>query len=262
MKITDFGKYKQDGRKISMLTCYDYWTASIVEESSVDCLLVGDSLGMVMHGQDSTVTVTMDMMELHTQAVVRGAPSKFIVGDMPFLSNRGSLDKSLENVQRLMRAGAQAIKLEGVKGNESLISHLVESGVPVMGHLGLMPQSVNTLGGYKVQGKSQQQADDITAQALQAQASGCFALVLECVPTSLGQSLSQALNIPVIGIGAGVHTDGQVLVMQDMLGAFSHNANFVRTYCNLKETLQQAFDGFDEDVKSEQYPNADESYPS
>ncbi len=245
-----------------MLTCYDYWTASIVAESSVDCLLVGDSLGMVMHGHDSTVTVTMEMMELHTQAVARGAPAKFIVGDMPFLSNRGSLDRSLENVHRLMRAGAHAVKIEGVRGNESLISHLVDSGVPVMGHLGLMPQSVNTLGGYKVQGKSQEQADLITAQALQAQSSGCFALVLECVPTSLGQSLSEALDIPVIGIGAGVHTDGQVLVMQDMLGAFSRNANFVRTYATLNETLQQAFDSFDQDVKSEHYPNADESYPS
>ena len=136
-----------------MLTCYDFWTAKIVETSSVDCLLVGDSLSMVMHGHDSTVTATMDMMELHTQAVARGAPNKFVVGDMPFLSNRGSLDKSLDNVLRLMRAGAQAVKIEGVRGNEALISHLVESGVPVMGHLGLMPQSINTLGGYKVQGK-------------------------------------------------------------------------------------------------------------
>ena len=245
-----------------MLTCYDFWTANIVENSSVDCLLVGDSLSMVMHGHDSTVTATMDMMELHTQAVARGAPSKFIVGDMPFLSYRGSLDKSLENVLRLMRVGAQAIKIEGVKGNEALISHLVESGVPVMGHLGLMPQSVNTLGGYKVQGKGQQQVDEITEQALLAQESGCFSMVLECVPDTLGKALSQALKIPVIGIGAGVDTDGQVLVMQDMLGASDHKAKFVRSYCNLQETLKQSFDEFDEDVKAQQYPNADESYQS
>lgn len=245
-----------------MLTCYDFWTAQIVDKSSVDCLLIGDSLSMVMHGHDSTVSATMDMMELHIQAVVRGAPSKFIVGDMPFLSNRGSLDRSLENVLRLMKAGAQAVKIEGVKGNESLISHLVESGVPVMGHLGLMPQSVNTLGGYKVQGKNQEQVDDITQQALAAQELGCFSMVLECVPEDLGQSLSKALEIPVIGIGAGVHTDGQVLVMQDMLGTSDHKARFVRTYCNLQETLRQAFDSFDADVKAEHYPNADESYPS
>lgn len=245
-----------------MLTCYDFWTASIIEKSSIDCLLVGDSLSMVMHGQQSTVTATMDMMELHTQSVSRGAPSKFIVGDMPFLSNRGSLDRSLGNVLRLMRAGAHAVKIEGVKGNESLIQHLVESGVPVMGHLGLMPQSVNSLGGYKVQGKDQQQADEITAQALRAQELGCFSMVLECVPESLGRSLSQALEIPVIGIGAGADTDGQVLVMQDMLGAFDHKAKFVRTYCNLQEILKSSFDSFDADVKSQQYPNADESYQS
>ena len=245
-----------------MLTCYDFWTAKIVETSSVDCLLVGDSLSMVMHGHDSTVTATMDMMELHTQAVARGAPNKFVVGDMPFLSNRGSLDKSLDNVLRLMRAGAQAVKIEGVKGNEALISHLVESGVPVMGHLGLMPQSVNTLGGYKVQGKNQQQVDQITEQALLAQELGCFSMVLECVPQTLGKAISQTLAIPVIGIGAGVDTDGQVLVMQDMLGASEHRAKFVRTYCNLQETLKQSFDEFDEDVKAQQYPNADESYLS
>ncbi len=137
-----------------MLTCYDFWTANIVENSSIDSLLVGDSLSMVMHGHDSTVTATMDMMELHTQAIARGAPSKFIVGDMPFLSSRGSLDKSVDKVIRLMRVGAQAVKIEGVRGNEALTNRLVESGVPVMGHLGLMPQSVNTLGGYKVQGKN------------------------------------------------------------------------------------------------------------
>lgn len=262
MKITDFIEYKQAGRKISMLTCYDFWTATIVDNSSVDCLLVGDSLSMVMHGHDSTVTATLEMMELHTRAVARGAPSKFIVGDMPFLSNRGSLDKSLDGVLRLMQAGAHAIKLEGVNGNETLIQHLVESGVPVMGHLGLMPQSVNTLGGYKVQGKDQQQVDEITRQALRAQELGCFSIVLECVPESLGKSLSQALQIPVIGIGAGVDTDGQVLVMQDMLGASEHKARFVRTYCNLQETLKQAFDHFDDDVKAQQYPNADESYQS
>lgn len=262
MKITDFGQFKAEGRKISMLTCYDFWTANIIEQSSIDCLLVGDSLNMVMHGQDSTVTASMEMMELHVRAVSRGAPSKFIVGDMPFLSNRGSLDRSVDNVLALMQAGAHAVKIEGVKGNESLIRHLVDSGVPVMGHLGLMPQSVNTLGGYKVQGKDQQQAADITEQALQAQQLGCFSMVLECVPESLGKSLSQSLDIPVIGIGAGVDTDGQVLVMQDMLGAFDRKAKFVRTYCNLQQILKTSFDSFDQDVKSQQYPNADESYRS
>ena len=260
MKITDFKEYKLAGRKISMLTCYDFWTANIVETSGVDCLLVGDSLSMVMHGHESTVTATMEMMELHTQAVARGAPSKFIVGDMPFLSYRGSLDKSLENVLRLMRVGAQAIKIEGVKGNETLIEHLVESGVPVMGHLGLMPQSINTLGSYKVQGREQQQFDDTIEQARLAQELGCFSMVLECVPETLGKSLSQSLEIPVIGIGAGVDTDGQVLVMQDMLGAFDHQAKFVRTYFNLQESLKNSFDRFNEDVKAQQYPSAEESY--
>lgn len=260
MNISHFAKRKADGEKISFLTCYDTWTASILNTSQVDGILVGDSLAMVMHGAASTVEATMEQMVLHTRAVKRGAPDKFIVGDLPFLSHRGSLDRGLENVRRLMAAGAHAVKLEGIDGNEQFITHVIESGVPVMAHLGLTPQSVNALGGYKIQGKVAEEAKKILEDSKKAQNLGCFALVLECIPQSIGTEISEKLSIPTIGIGAGAGTDGQILVMQDMLGAYEKNPKFVRQYCNLKNDLRNAFDAFDQDVKNQQYPNKDELY--
>ena len=260
MNISHFAQRKHSGEKIAFLTCYDYWTAQLLNDSQMDGILVGDSLAMVMHGAASTVEATMDLMVVHTRAVSLGAPNKFIVGDLPFLSYRGSLDHSLENVRRLMAAGAQAIKLEGIAGNEKLVTHLVESGVPVMAHLGLTPQSVNTIGGYKIQGKSEKDAQQIFNDSQVAEELGCFALVLECIPQSLGTQISQKLTIPTIGIGAGAGTDGQILVMQDMLGAFDKNAKFVRRYRNLSKDLRSAFDEFANDVKNVQYPNKEELY--
>ena len=260
MNISHFLSRKQKGEKFSFLTCYDYWTAQILNTSNVDGILVGDSLAMVVHGASSTVEATMDQMVAHTQAVRRGAPDKFIVGDLPFLSYRGSIDSGLENVRRLMAAGAQAIKLEGIRGNEKFITHLIESGVPVMAHLGLTPQSVNTMGGYRVQGKDKEGAEAIYEDSITAEKLGCFSLVLECVPQSLGTRISQKLKIPTVGIGAGAGTDGQILVMQDMLGAFDKNAKFVRKYRNLFEDLRKAFNEFDQDVKAVQYPGKEELY--
>ena len=260
MNIAHFAKSKENGEKISFLTCYDYWTAQILNSSQVDGILVGDSLAMVMHGADSTVEATMEQMVLHTQAVKKGAPDKFIVGDLPFLSHRGSLDHGLENVRRLMAAGAHAVKLEGIDGNEQFIAHVIESGVPVMAHLGLRPQSVNTLGGYKVQGKLDSEAQKIIKDSERAEALGCFSLILECIPQNIGTLISQKLKIPAIGIGAGAGTDGQILVMQDMLGAFEKNAKFVRRYRSLNNELREAFNEFDQDVKSSQYPNKEEIY--
>jgi len=260
MSVLNFLKWKQDQRKISMLTCYDYWTAQLVNASSVDALLVGDSAAMVMHGETSTLPATTEMIASHVRAVAKGAPSKFIVADMPFLSYRGDLNQTVSSVDQLMKAGAHAVKLEGIAGNQELILHLVQSGVPVMGHLGLTPQSVHTLGGYQVQGRDNTQQEEIYKKAQQVQDAGCFSLVLECVPTELGTRITKDLNIPTIGIGAGPNTDGQILVMQDMLGAFAKNAKFVRKYGNIAETLKHAFDSFDQDVKKQTYPSADESY--
>src|ERR1700722_8372461 len=185
MNIHDFYKKKESKEKISMITCYDYTSAKILAETSVDCLLVGDSVAMTMHGFKDTLSATLDMMSFHTAAVSRGAGDKFIVSDLPFMSYRKSLSKNVSAAQSLMRAGGHAVKLEGSNGNEDLIRHLTESGIPVMGHLGLTPQFVNILGGYKVQGRTQEGADRLKADALQLQAAGAFALVLECVPTQL-----------------------------------------------------------------------------
>ena len=218
MNITDFQAMKQAKQMISVVTCYDYWSAKIVAQSDVDVMLVGDSLAMVMHGHTTTIPATVDLMKLHIEAVVRGASgsNKLIIGDMPFLSYRKGLVASLDAIEKIMQAGAQAVKLEGAIGNEELIKHTVASGVPVMGHIGMTPQSVHQLGGFRVQGKSNETAEKIFQQALALEDSGCFSLVLECVPSELAHKITQRLHIPTIGIGAGAGVDGQVLVLQDL----------------------------------------------
>ena len=203
MKIHDFAAKKQKGEKISMVTCYDYTFARILADSEVDCLLVGDSLAMVMHGFSTTLNASVELMALHTAAVARGASNKFIVGDLPFLSFRKDLASNMTAIGEVMQAGAQAVKLEGAKGNLDLIKHTVESGVPVMGHLGLTPQSIHQMGGFKVQGKEKREHDQIFEEALQLEKVGCFSLVLECVPAKLATEISRAISIPTIGIGAG-----------------------------------------------------------
>ncbi|MBI2784896.1 MAG: 3-methyl-2-oxobutanoate hydroxymethyltransferase [Legionella longbeachae] len=262
MKIHDFKRKKEEQQKIAMITCYDYPSACIVAESNIDCVLVGDSVAMAVHGHDTTIMATMDMMVLHTQAVARGLNHQFLVSDLPFLSHKISLTHTIENVKNLLRAGAQAIKIEGADPDTcQTISYLVNAGIPVMGHIGLTPQSIHQLGGYKVQGKSQEQADNLTQQALNLEKAGCFALVIECVPQQLAQTITHTLSIPTIGIGAGFHTDGQVLVWHDMLGLqTSFNPKFVKRYAQGKELLLNALNTYAYQVQQVSFPAAEHTF--
>ena len=231
MNILQLQKRKQQHQPITMLTCYDTWTAKLIDEQTVDCVLVGDSVAMVMHGYENTIHATLDMMVMHTRAVSKGIKRPLLVADMPFMSYRQGLEKAVEAAVQLMQAGAQAVKLEGAKGNEAIIRHLVASGIPVMGHLGLTPQSVHQLGGHKVQGKDEKRSLELQQEALDLQAWGCFAVVLECMPEQLAQVVSESLLIPAIGIGAGRYVDGQVLVLQDMLGCSGDfHPRFLQTF--------------------------------
>lgn len=261
MNILKLPERKRKHQKIVMVTCYDYTSARILAESDVDMLLVGDSAAMVMHGHHTTLPITIEMMAWHTAAVRRGAPGKFIVGDMPFLSYRKSLPDTMEAVRLLMQAGAEAVKLEGIAGNEETIRHIVQSGVPVMGHIGLTPQSVNQLGGFHVQGGTVPDRERLKAEALACQSAGCFALVLECVPESLAEEITAALTIPTIGIGAGKHTDGQVLVLQDLLGLNQDfRPKFVRRYLDGSQQWLDAFNRYARDVRNGSFPASEERY--
>ncbi|MEX2489924.1 MAG: 3-methyl-2-oxobutanoate hydroxymethyltransferase, partial [Pseudomonadales bacterium] len=210
MNVHTFKNLKQEGRKISMVTCYDHWSAKILGDTEVDSLLVGDSLAVVMHGYDSTVHATVDMMAMHVRAVAKGAPGKFIIADMPFLSCSRGIDKGLDAVQALITAGANAVKIEGDTHQLELIERIVQAGVPVMGHIGLTPQSIHGLGGNRVQGKSEDDAGRLVHGAKALESAGCFAIVIECVPRKVGSCITHAVQVPTIGIGAGPDTDGQV----------------------------------------------------
>ncbi len=261
MNVFSFAKMKKKGVPISMVTAYDSSSAAIVQAADVDCILVGDSLAMTMHGQKSTLGASVQMMSLHTKAVRQGASDAFIVGDLPFLSYRKGLAQAMDAVQAIMQAGANAVKLEGVRGSEQIIAHIVESGVPVMGHLGLVPQSVNGLGGYRVQGKSKLQEEILLQDALELQRLGCFAVVLECVPSEVGKKVSQELKIPTIGIGAGSDCDGQVLVWQDLLGINKEfQPKFVRKYLSGFELMRDALNSYNRDVKSRNFPSEEEGF--
>lgn len=261
MNILELQEMKRKNRKISMMTCYDHGFAQILNQSRVDALLVGDSLAMVMHGYPTTLQASMEMMVLHTMAVVRGAPNKLVVADLPFMSYRKDLSHNITAAESLMRAGAQAVKLEGADGNLELVRHLVDSVIPVMGHLGLTPQSVHQLGGYKVQGREKNAQEKIRHQAVALQEAGCFSLVLECVPSELAANITRELEIPTIGIGAGVDVDGQILVLQDLLGfQKDFKPKFVRRYFQAHTAFQEIFNQFDQDVKCAAFPQAEESY--
>ncbi|MHB0995725.1 MAG: 3-methyl-2-oxobutanoate hydroxymethyltransferase [Elusimicrobiales bacterium] len=254
MKITDFYNYRKPGPKISMVTAYDYTLASIAAGSAADCVLVGDSAAMVMHGHSSTIAATTDMMALHTAAVARAVADKLVVADMPFLSVRKGLGPAMDAVEKLARAGGQAVKIEGLDGHADIIAHIVRSDMPVMGHLGLTPQAINRLGGYKTQARDQASAEKLVAQARELERLGCFALVLECVPAALAGRVTNLLKIPVIGIGAGPHTDGQVLVMQDLLGLYGEPPSFVKKYLDGRSLLTAAINAFDAEVKASAFP--------
>lgn len=259
--VLDFQKMKSESRAISMVTCYDSTSAKILEASNVDCLLVGDSLAMTMHGHQSTLEASPELMALHVAAVRKGAPTKFIVGDMPFLAHRGGLDRTMDAIRLIMAAGSQAVKIEGIDGSEDVIRHVVQSGVPVMGHLGLTPQSVHQFGGFKVQAREEEAGRHLLTQALKLQECGAFALVLEAIPANLAAKVTSELAIPTIGIGAGLGCSGQVLVMHDLLGLNKDfQPRFVRKYLDGFEILKDAFNKYDDEVKAGAFPSAKESY--
>src|ERR1051326_1001127 len=261
MSTRNFLHAKTDGRKLSMVTCYDYTFARLLSKTAIDGILVGDSAAMVMHGHPSTLSATVDLMRLHVEAVAPGAGGKIIVADMPFLSFRKGVPEALGVAPTLMGAGAHAVKLEGVEGHEDVIQRMTQSGIPVMGHLGMQPQSVHTYGGFQVQGRSQDTADKILGQATSLEQLGVFALVLECIPANLAHQITRSLRVPTIGIGAGICCDGQILVLPDLLGMnIDFRPKFVRPFWEGADSIVEAIGSFDEAVKSGAFPSAAESY--
>jgi len=251
-----------ENRKITCLTAYDYPTARLLDEVGVDILLVGDSLGMVTLGYDSTLPVTLEEMLHHTRAVRRGTKRALLVADMPYGSFHVSIDESVRNAVRLVKeAGAEAVKIEGGERRLELISRLVEAEIPVMGHVGLTPQSINALGGFRVQGKTSEAADQLERDACAVESAGAFSIVIESVPRELGARITQKLRIPTIGIGAGPDCDGQVLVFHDFAGlTLGHKPKFARQYANLASEISRAAAEFCSDVRAGRFPSDSESY--
>lgn len=247
---------KQKQEKISMLTAYDYSLASMVDAAGIDMILVGDSLGMVVLGYENTLAVSMEDMLHHTKTVVRGSKNAMVVGDMPFLSYHISIKESVRNAGRFVQeAGAQAVKLEGGVERVDTIKAILDAQIPVMGHIGLTPQSVNQLGGFKVQGKDLESARRIIQDAQALEAAGVFSIVLEGVPTKLAQKITEEVGVPTIGIGAGQYCDGQVLVINDMLGMFTgHIPKFVKKFANLQPLIIEALTKYKEEVQAGVFP--------
>ncbi|EFS8542661.1 3-methyl-2-oxobutanoate hydroxymethyltransferase [Listeria monocytogenes] len=261
-KPVDFFAMKENGEKITMITAYDYPSAKNVEQAEADMILVGDSLGMVVLGYDSTVPVTMDDMIHHTKAVKRGAPDTFVVTDMPFMTYHGSVDETIQIARKIIQeSGAHAVKLEGAGEVVNKIARLTEAGAPVVAHLGLTPQSVGLTGSYKVRAKSAQEAKELMDNALAVEAAGAIAIVLEAIPRQLAEKVSKALSIPTIGIGAGVETDGQVLVYHDIIGyGISRRAKFVKAYADIDETIEPALASYVKEVKAATFPEVKHSF--
>lgn len=260
--VSTLQRAKENGQKITMLTAYDYSTAKLMDEAGIDMILVGDSLGNVILGYEDTISVTMEDMIHHGAAVSRGVKETMVVVDMPFMSYQISVEEAVTNAGRLMKEGrANAVKLEGGKSVCPQIKAITQAGIPVVAHLGLTPQSINALGGYKVQGKSEDAAKKLLEDALAVQEAGAFALVLECVPTKLASLITKKLTIPTIGIGAGNECDGQVLVYQDMLGMFSdYVPKFVKQFAQVGEIMKKAFSDYKEEVASGAFPAEKNSY--
>lgn len=257
--ISTLDKMKAAGEKFVCITAYDATFARIISEAGAETILVGDSLGMVLQGHDSTIPVTIQHMAYHTECVCRAAPDSLVIADMPFMSYT-SPDQTMDNATHLMQAGAQMVKMEGGTWLSDSISMLVERGVPVCAHLGLTPQSVNQFGGFKVQGRTPKEAKSILADAVEIQDAGASLLVLECVPSSLAEDISNKMDIPVIGIGAGAGTDAQVLVMHDLLGLSEHTARFVENFMEGQTTIQGGVKAFVDAVKAGKYPREEHSY--
>lgn len=261
MKLHDFLSRKHK-EKITVLTCYDYPSAKMVATSTLDCVLVGDSVAMAIHGHPTTLMADIEMMVTHTAAVSRGIGQQFVIADLPFLGHRGSRETTMTHVKRLAQAGAQAIKIEG--GDEdtcATIQYIITSGIPVMGHIGLTPQSLLQLGGYKVQGRTDNQAQQLLDQARRLEAAGCFSLVLECIPSDLAKHITAELQIPTIGIGAGADTDGQVLVWHDFLGLYSDiNCRFVKQFIDGKALFNEAINRYASEVQQKEFPGSEHRY--
>lgn len=262
VSVHDLRRHKERGERFVMLTAYDHPTAQVLDEAGIEVLLVGDSLGMVVLGYGSTLPVTVEDVIHHTSAVARGAQRALVVADMPFMSYQASGDDGMRAAGRLLKeGGARAVKLEGAGPVVDLTARLVQAGVPVMAHLGLTPQSVHQLGGFRVQGRAEPAAEQLLANAGALEDAGAFALVLEAVPADLGRRVTEALGIPVIGIGAGPHTDAQVLVISDLLGLTAGPLpRFVKPYANLRGTITDAVKAFSAEVASGDYPDPDHSY--
>jgi 3-methyl-2-oxobutanoate hydroxymethyltransferase len=260
--IHDLYKKKAEGKKITMLTAYDFPTARIVDEAGIDVILVGDSLGMVVQGVSSTLPVTMDEMLYHTKMVSRAAASALVVGDMPFLSYQTDTAEAVRNAGRFLKeAGAEAVKLEGGTQMAGAVRAIVNAGIPVMAHIGLTPQYVHALGGFKVQGRDEAAREKILADAKAVQDAGAFSVVLEAMPAPLAKEIHETLRIPTIGIGAGIDCDGQVLVLHDLLGLFDRfTPKFVKKYANLRDQALKAVKDFKQEVESETFPTGDHSF--
>ncbi len=254
--VSTFMQAKKDGKKLSMLTAYDYSTAKLMDESGIDGILVGDSLGNVILGYEDTISVTMEDMIHHASAVARGCKNALLVVDMPFMSYQTSTYDALVNAGRLMKEGrANAVKLEGGAAVCSQIKAITDAGIPVMGHLGLTPQSINAFGGFKVQAKTEDAAKQLIEDAKALEAAGVFSIVLECIPAEVAKLVSEAVCVPTIGIGAGPDCDGQILVYQDMLGMFSDfTPKFVKRYADIGSVMKEAFRNYIEETRSGAFP--------
>ena len=261
MTIPEFQQRKREGKKIVVVTAYDALFTRIIEEAGIDTILVGDSLGVVVQGQKDTLAVTMDEMLYHTKLVAKAAQRALIIGDMPFLSYQVCVEEAVRNAGRFLQAGAAAVKLEGGTAVLDRVEAMTRFGMPVMGHLGMTPQSVNRYGGYRVQGKEQMKAEALVADAKALESAGAFAIVLEAVPAALAKTITQSVSIPTIGIGAGPDCDGQVLVLYDLLGLFDQFVpKFVKPYAHLKADALQALRRYQEEVEHGKFPSDSESY--
>ena len=260
--VPEIRKMKQKGEKITALTAYDYSFSRILDEAGVDILLVGDSLGSVIQGRENTLHVTLEEVIYHTRAVVRGRERALVVADMPFLSFQISVEEAKRNAGKIIQeAGAEAVKLEGGVEMLETIEAIVKIGIPVMGHVGLTPQSLHRFGGYKVQGKEKDQREKIVQDALAVEEGGAFSVVLESIPLDLAQEITRRLSIPTIGIGAGVHCDGQVLVVHDMLGLFDmYTPKFVKRYADLKSVMSEAVRNYNAEVREGKFPDEEHSF--
>ena len=261
ISILDLQSKKQKGEKITMLTAYDYPFARLLDEAGVDAILVGDSLGMVMLGYESTLPVSMEEMLHHVKAVKKGVKRAFLIGDLPFMSYQASKEEAIKNAGLLMKAGCDAIKLEGGKEVFDTVKFIVDMGIPVLGHIGLTPQSVSKLGGYRVQGRDKKSALRILESAMALEAAGAFGIVLECIPYLLAKLITEKISIITIGIGAGPFCDGQVLVLHDLLGIFEDKKpKFVKVYANLAPIIKQAISSFIDEIKTKKFPDLPHAY--